>query len=206
DAKRIFGELERVAGLPEELRADVDILLAAKRPLLDRLAAIRALPPSGLRTRIHGDLHLGQVLVVQDDVMIIDFEGEPQRSLAERREKSSCLRDVAGMLRSFDYTAWSAIDRIRAPGGPGAIEPRVMRRAFAWRDQAVRNFLAAYWPTAEAAGVLPEPAARTNLLELFTMQKALYELSYEANNRPAWLSIPVRGLLDLIAPRHNEPS
>jgi maltose alpha-D-glucosyltransferase/alpha-amylase len=180
------------------------MLLAAKRPLFDRLAAMRGLAASGRKTRIHGDLHLGQVLVAQDDVMIIDFEGEPQRSLAERREKSSCLRDVAGMLRSFDYAAWSTIDRVRARAG--IVEPRLMQRAFAWRDRAVRDFLAAYWPTAEAAGMLPEPVARTSLLELFTIQKALYELNYEANNRPAWLSIPVRGLLDLLASRRGEPS
>ena len=201
DAKRVLGELDRIVGLSEELRADVAMLLAARKPLLDRLAAMRQRPASGRKTRIHGDFHLGQVLVVQDDVMIIDFEGEPQRSLAERREKSSGLRDVAGMLRSFDYAAWSAIDRIKMRSG--FVEPRAMKRAFAWRDQAVRDFLAAYWPMADAAGILPDAEARESLLLLFTMQKALYELGYEANNRPAWLSIPVRGLLDLIVPRQE---
>jgi maltose alpha-D-glucosyltransferase/alpha-amylase len=203
EGKRAFAELDRIVGLPEELRADVAMLLAAKKPLLDRLAALRRLPASGRKTRIHGDFHLGQVLVAQDDAMIIDFEGEPQRSLAERREKSSGLRDVAGMLRSFDYAAWSAIDRIRVRGG--AIEPRLMKRALTWRDHALRDFLSAYWPPMEEAGILPEPDTRKSLLDLFVKQKAFYELRYEANNRPAWLSIPVRGLLELIVPRSEDP-
>jgi maltose alpha-D-glucosyltransferase/alpha-amylase len=203
EGKRAFAELERAAGLTEELRADVAMLQAARKPLIDRLAAMRRLPASGKKTRIHGDFHLGQVLVAQDDVMIIDFEGEPQRSLAERREKSSGLRDVAGMLRSFDYAAWSAIDRLRMRGS--AVDQRVMKRAMNWRAHAVAEFLAAYWPTAEEAGILPEPATRQRLLELFVMQKAFYELRYEANNRPAWLSIPVRGLVDLMAPPPREP-
>ena len=100
-----------------------------------------------------------------------------------------------------DYAAWSAIDRIRTR--VGYVETRLMRRAFAWRNQTIGSFLAAYWPLAEDAGFLPEPESRKGLLELFRIQKALYELSYEANNRPTWLSIPVRGLLDLIVPREG---
>jgi maltose alpha-D-glucosyltransferase/alpha-amylase len=202
EAKRVLTALDRVVGLSEELRADVAMLLTARKPLLDRLAALRRLRPSGRKTRIHGDYHLGQVLVAKDDLMIIDFEGEPQRSLAERRKKSSGLRDVAGMLRSFDYAAWSAIDRVRTRAG--FVEPNVMNRAFAWRDRAKSEFLDAYWPTAEAAGILPEAEARMGLLELFTIQKALYELHYEVNNRPTWLSIPVRGLLDMIVPARED--
>jgi maltose alpha-D-glucosyltransferase/alpha-amylase len=202
DGKRALAGLDRIVGLSEEMRADVAMLLAARKPLLDRLAGMRQLRASGRKTRIHGDFHLGQVLVAQDDIVIIDFEGEPQRSLAERREKSSGLRDIAGMLRSFDYAAWSAIDRIRTRGG--SVELRVAKRAFAWRDQAVGEFLAVYWPLAEEAGILPEPETRDSLLELFRIQKAFYELGYEASNRPAWLSIPVRGLLDLIVPPQEE--
>jgi maltose alpha-D-glucosyltransferase/alpha-amylase len=199
EGKRAFATLDRLVGLPEELRADVAMLMAARKPLLDRIAAMRGIEPSGRMTRIHGDFHLGQVLVAQDDVVIIDFEGEPQRSLAERRGKSSGLRDVAGMLRSFDYAAWAAVDRLRTRGG--TIEPRVARRAFAWRDWAEAEFLAAYWPAVEEAEIMPHGDERARLLELFLIQKAFYELGYEANNRPAWLSIPVRGLLDLITPR-----
>jgi maltose alpha-D-glucosyltransferase/alpha-amylase len=107
------------------------------------------------------------------------------------------------MLRSFNYAAWSALDRMRTRHGQ--VDLHVTNRAFAWRDQAVRDFLDAYWPTTEAAGILPrDPKARDRLLELFRMQKAFYEVSYEAANRPNWLSIPVRGLLDLVATPHQD--
>ena len=196
EARRALSALDKLVGLSEELRADVAALLAVKEVLLDRLSAMRDLPASGLKTRIHGDFHLGQVLVVQDDVMVIDFEGEPQRGLAERRQKSSGLRDVAGMLRSFDYVAWSALDRIRTR--TGALAPRVADRAFAWRDRAGAAFLDAYWPMAENVGIAPDEETRGGLLDLFTIQKALYELGYESHNRPTWLPIPVRGLLSMI--------
>jgi maltose alpha-D-glucosyltransferase/alpha-amylase len=199
EANRGFSILEQnLARLSDEVRPDVSVLLSAKAPLLDRLEAARRLAPSGVRTRIHGDYHLGQVLVAQDDVMIIDFEGEPQRELAERRDKGSGLRDVAGMLRSFDYAAWSAVDRLRTRNGH--VDTSVMARAFAWRDQATRAFLQAYWNVATPAGILPQDMEeRQELLDLFRLQKAFYEVGYEAANRPSWLSIPVRGILELIA-------
>jgi maltose alpha-D-glucosyltransferase/alpha-amylase len=198
--------------MPDEARADVAALLGARQTISSRLESARglggsgagpgsgAIGGSGLKTRIHGDYHLGQVLVAQDDVMIIDFEGEPQRDISERREKSSPLRDVAGMLRSFDYATYSSLDRLRTRHGH--VEPFVRDRALAWRDAATQTFLNGYWPRAARAGLLPEGSeARRRLLEIFLFQKAFYEISYEAANRPAWISIPVRGVLDLIAPR-----
>ena len=153
--------------------------------LLDRLGSMR---PHGTKTRIHGDYHLGQVLVAQADIYIIDFEGEPRRSLEERRAKSSPLRDVAGMLRSFDYAAFAALDRVTAKG----IEsPRAEALAWRWRDRSAARFLEAYAEATDGAGQDP-------LLSLFLAQKAFYEIGYEAANRPAWLSIPVRGVLDLL--------
>jgi maltose alpha-D-glucosyltransferase/alpha-amylase len=204
EAKRGLALLrQREGDLSDDARADVSALLSRQEALFARIEAFARLPPSGLKTRIHGDYHLGQALVAQDDVMVIDFEGEPQRPLAERREKSSGLRDVAGMLRSFDYAAWSALDRLRARHGQ--IEERVGSRAFAWRDKAISDFLRAYWPVADAAGILPQDAgARDSLLELFRLQKAFYEVSYEAANRPSWLPIPIRGLIDLIATPRQE--
>ena len=203
EADRAFAHLERAeAGLSDEIRPDVSLLSQSRRMITERIESLRGLAASGLRTRSHGDYHLGQVLVAQDDVMIIDFEGEPQRGLAERREKTSPLRDVAGMLRSFDYAAWSALDRVRTRHGQ--VEPHVRERAFAWRDATTRNFLDAYWPLAEGAGLLPaDPDSRRGLLELFLLQKAFYEVNYEAANRPSWLSIPVRGVLDLTSPQKD---
>jgi maltose alpha-D-glucosyltransferase/alpha-amylase len=207
EGEAAFARLERTAAsLPEEARAEVAALLAARATVFDRLEAARRLGGSaggsGLKTRIHGDYHLGQVLVAQDDVMIIDFEGEPQRDISERREKSSPLRDVAGMLRSFDYATYSSLDRLRTRHGN--VEPHVRARALAWRDSAAQTFLNGYWPRAARAGLLPEDSeARRHLLEIFLFGKAFYEISYEAANRPAWISIPVRGVLDLIAPRES---
>jgi maltose alpha-D-glucosyltransferase/alpha-amylase len=138
--------------------------------------------------------------VAQDDVMIIDFEGEPLRDIAARRAKTSPLRDVAGMLRSFDYATWSALDRLRTRSGK--VEAHVEARALAWRHFSAQNFLNGYWSRATRAGLLPEDMeTRRRMLELFLLQKALYEVEYEAANRPAWLRIPLRGLLDLILPR-----
>ncbi|MYZ47950.1 maltose alpha-D-glucosyltransferase [Rhizobiales bacterium L72] len=198
EARETIAALERARSvLPDAVLASVDRLLEGRQDVLDRLTALRAVAPSGAKIRIHGDYHLGQVLVAQADVMIIDFEGEPQRSLAERRAKASPLRDVAGMLRSFDYAAWAALDRFRLRrGDPGEA---VTARAFAWRDRSVEEFLAAYWATVEGVASVPQDAAtRDGLLALFLLQKGFYEIGYEAGNRPAWLTIPVRGVLDIL--------
>jgi maltose alpha-D-glucosyltransferase/alpha-amylase len=199
EIERGYAILSRAeAGLPDAVRTDVAALAAAKEQIMARLEAVRAHGAAGLKTRVHGDYHLGQVLVAQDDVMIIDFEGEPQRDLAARRRKSSALVDVAGMVRSFDYAAWAALDRLQSRRGE--VEPRVHDGALAWRDHATATFLDAYWEAAAAAAFLPaEPEARLALLDLFKIRKAFYEIGYEAANRPTWLSIPIRGLLDLIA-------
>ncbi|MGF1624759.1 MAG: maltose alpha-D-glucosyltransferase [Alphaproteobacteria bacterium] len=173
--------------------SDVDALLARREEAETMIKTLGArIAPSGGKSRIHGDYHLGQVLVAQADIVIIDFEGEPRRSLEERRAKSSPLRDVAGMLRSFDYAAFAAIDRLRAKElvveGADAV-------AWAWRDRAVSRFRTAYDAATEGVSTIPDD---NDLLDLFVLQKAYYEIGYEAANRPAWLSIPVRGVLALL--------
>jgi len=182
---------------PERLAEDVQKLLAAKDELLARTRKVATLHPSGGRSRIHGDFHLGQVLICRDDVMIVDFEGEPKRSLAERRVKSSPLRDVAGMIRSFDYLASMALERRREVTGESPETERT--RAILWRDRTTRDFLDAYLEVARQTASHPteEDTAR-GLLQLFMIQKAVYELGYELANRPAWVSIPVRGILELL--------
>jgi maltose alpha-D-glucosyltransferase/alpha-amylase len=165
--------------------------------------AVRDLAQQGvgsLRTRIHGDLHLGQVLVVQNDAYIIDFEGEPARPLHQRRMKSSGLRDVAGILRSFDYATAAAAS---APG-TNALSPQAAERHGVlleqFREQAGRVFLAAYRGTLEnAVNPWVRSTAETPLLDLFLIEKAAYEVRYEVANRPAWLRIPLRGLHDIVA-------
>jgi maltose alpha-D-glucosyltransferase/alpha-amylase len=129
--------------------------------------------------------------------MIIDFEGEPGRTIEERRQKSSPLRDVAGMLRSFDYASFAAVDRLKSRVGD--LPDHVLQSAARWREQTARDFLAAYWPIAESVGFLPASEnGRRDLLELFLLHKAFYEVKYEAANRPAWLSIPIRGILEIV--------
>jgi maltose alpha-D-glucosyltransferase/alpha-amylase len=155
--------------------------------------ALADLEGGGLQTRVHGDYHLGQVLRSADGWIILDFEGEPARSLAERRRRQSPLVDVAGMVRSWDYAAQTAA---ADAGGGEAVAALAVR----WGATVRERFLAAYWSAAERAPVpfLPMGEAdRATLLRAFEAQKALYEVRYEVNNRPAWLHIPAGAVLRL---------
>jgi maltose alpha-D-glucosyltransferase/alpha-amylase len=161
------------------------------------LAALSGLPPVGLKTRLHGDLHLGQVLLQRDDFLIIDFEGEPQRPLSERRAKHSALRDVAGMLRSLDYARHAALNQV-------AKTPPEMERLAApsreWLKRARAAFLEAYGQAAQAGGLYAADSgfvAALGLVRLFEIEKALYELRYELNNRPDWVGVPLAGIAEL---------
>ena len=180
-------------------------VLDLRADLTGRLDACLSHTPSGGRSRIHGDYHLGQVLVAEDDVIIIDFEGEPRRSIDERRAKMSPLRDVAGMLRSIDYLAADAIRR----RGPMAVpaDDRAVARAQMWRDQSRDDFLQAYASAIEGSPTHPESEAfARDLLDLFLIQKAAYEVSYELANRPTWVDIPLRGLLALVKDNNGASS
>ncbi len=198
EAQKCLSMLRKeLRAVPETVEDDIQRLLSSKDELLKALSAVESLKPSGGLSRIHGDYHLGQVLISEGDVIIVDFEGEPQRGLEERRSKTSPLRDVAGMLRSFDYLAWAALERRREV--TGTVSDAEQQRALLWRDQATMAFLQAY--NERAAQTPTHPADEKTvrgLLRLFTIQKAIYEVGYEAANRPAWLSIPVRGLLALL--------
>jgi maltose alpha-D-glucosyltransferase/alpha-amylase len=163
----------------------------------DILAAVRTLAKSGagtLMTRIHGDFHLGQVLVASGDAYIIDFEGEPSASIAERRAKMSPLRDVAGLLRSIDYAGATLIDR-KGVGAAPVDEARRDQLISQFRIRASSAFLRAYW---EATGSRGGAATRA-LLDLFLIEKAAYEIAYEAANRPTWIGVPLAGLARLAA-------
>jgi len=154
-----------------------------------------------MRTRIHGDYHLGQVLYTGSDFFIIDFEGEPARPLAERRVKQSPLQDVAGMLRSFHYAAFAPL--LTPPKGT-SISPvritRMSRWAEAWSRCAANRFLTQYYETSGAALYIPaDSRARAKLLEMYLLAKAVYELGYELNNRPAWVGIPLEGISSLLS-------
>ena len=143
-----------------------------------------------MRIRVHGDYHLGQVLRVGDDFVLLDFEGEPMRSLARRRQKELSLVDLAGMLRSFGYVARAALGGAREAPGDGAREAW----AQAWESWVSGSFLRAYAEQAEGSSLLPAPPARETLLDAFTLEKALHEVAYELNNRPDWIAIPLDGI------------
>jgi maltose alpha-D-glucosyltransferase/alpha-amylase len=145
-------------------------------------------------TRIHGDFHLGQVLVASGDVFIIDFEGEPATPIKERRAKTSPLRDVAGLIRSIDY-AGAALIEGKGVGAAPVDENQRNRLIAEFRARATRAFLKEY---GKARGVVAGAQERA-LLELFLIEKAAYEIHYEAANRPTWIGVPLTGLLRLTA-------
>jgi maltose alpha-D-glucosyltransferase/alpha-amylase len=198
ELRRTFDKLRRRRGyVPEEARPDVDRLLALRKEVTKRLRALSRHGFGVMKTRHHGDYHLGQVLVAGNDFQIIDFEGEPARPLAERRKKHSPLRDVAGMLRSFDYAARSAVMNLGAERAEQleTLEPWVRL----WEEQTREAFLGGYAEGARGAASYPEDEENTRaLVELFTLEKALYEIRYELDNRPDWVGIPIRGILDLL--------
>jgi maltose alpha-D-glucosyltransferase/alpha-amylase len=151
-----------------------------------------------MKTRFHGDYHLGQVLVAKDDVIIIDFEGEPSRSLPERRHKHSPLRDVVGMLRSLNYAAHAALRQATADRTSQweVLAPY----ASDWERRARTAFLARYTEAAQDSAAYPaDPGQATMLLDLFTLEKACYELRYELDNRPDWVAIPLGGLCEVLS-------
>lgn len=196
DAEAMLARLEQ-ADLPDDAAPLAQQVLAQRDTLLERLRRVAELTPSGGLSRIHGDYHLGQVLLAQNDVAIIDFEGEPARSLDERRALSSPLRDVAGMLRSFDYAAMTVVARHRASFGT-TVE-QALERIEDWRRTASAAFLDSYRQHVDGSANLPsDRAAADALLDLFLLQKAIYETGYELGNRPAWVGIPLAGILELL--------
>jgi maltose alpha-D-glucosyltransferase/alpha-amylase len=183
---------DRWSALDPDAQALVEQLRDTEPNLRARAAAFAGLNTSAAKTRTHGDYHLGQVLHGPDGFLIIDFEGEPLRPLAERRRKMSPFRDVAGMLRSFHYAAYAALEPL------GGERERLTADAETWARRAQHTFLEA-WRAATTGAVFrdSDPTVERALLDAFLLEKALYEIRYEANNRPAWLGIPVRGVLGL---------
>ena len=186
----------RRIALPEPLGSLADRLLAQRDRLLARIDVHANDSSQRMKTRLHGDFHLGQVLLAQDDVVIIDFEGEPLRTMQERAEKLSALKDVAGMLRSFDYAMHAALFNFIAdrPDARTAIEAPARH----WQAQARDAFLDGFDAAALAAGIATARSEMNGLLELFILEKAAYELKYEVDNRPDWVGIPLNGLLDIL--------
>jgi maltose alpha-D-glucosyltransferase/alpha-amylase len=186
----------RVDQLTDDTKELAQSLLDRREALTKAVAKLVPADAGALRTRIHGDFHLGQVLVAQGDAYLIDFEGEPARTLDERRQKSSPMRDVAGLLRSFSYASAAAQSTTESAPQQTADRKRALFDRF--RVYAAESFLGEYRAAvAAAAQPLVAPASEQGLLDLFLIEKAAYEIRYEAANRPTWLGLPVRGLAAL---------
>jgi maltose alpha-D-glucosyltransferase / alpha-amylase len=187
--------------LDDRKRVLAQAVLDRREEILRQLEELLDLRDPGLRIRIHGDYHLGQVLVSEGDVVILDFEGEPARPLTERRAKASPLRDVAGMLRSFSYAALTALSAA-TQHRPEDYE-RLAPWAEFWETWVSAMFLRAYLAVVGRASFIPSTHEDLDLLlQTFTLEKAVYELAYELNNRPDWVHIPLSGLLRLRSPLH----
>ena len=186
--------------LPAELRDKANDLIARQDEILRRYDLVLGQPIRAMRTRIHGDYHLGQVLYTGSDFVIIDFEGEPARPIAERRIKRSPLQDVAGMLRSFHYAAFSF--HLASPDREPAEEIKsydVRPWAERWYACVSERFLRAYFDNVVGAAFIPTDRDELfSLLRLHLLEKAVYELGYELNNRPAWVAIPLEGISQLL--------
>jgi maltose alpha-D-glucosyltransferase / alpha-amylase len=186
----------RLAGLPEEIRPDAERVVRLESVIVERFRQIVETRITAMRIRCHGDYHLGQVLFTGKDFVIIDFEGEPARPITERRIKRSPLRDVAGMLRSFNY---ATVAKLKI----GGIRPEdvalLNQWARYWNLWVSVSFLKGYLAATATAGFLPKSREESILmLDLYLLEKATYELGYELNNRPDWVGVPIAGILQII--------
>ncbi|MEL7161658.1 MAG: phosphotransferase, partial [Bacteroidota bacterium] len=200
-AKLLRRQVKELAAKKDDLLSELQALaariLAAEEELARRLSALEEQPMDLDLIRIHADYHLGQVLVSEGDFCIIDFEGEPLLSIPERRRKRPALKDVAGMVRSFHYAARGQLllnddwaDR----------REELVPRAEAWFRTVSSAYLDSYYAYCGDASFLPASASdREALLDLFVLEKAVYEVAYELNSRPKWLGIPLNGVLAVLA-------
>ena len=196
------GMQQRRAGAKETDRALIDQVLALRDGLRERLAALLPEDIDGLKIRHHGDFHLGQMLIVKDDIFIIDFEGEPRRPIAERRRKAPAARDVAGLIRSIDYSVTAALERAIkvTPDENGKLAAALD----GWRERATAAFVGAYRDTMTDARLWPaDPARAEGILNFFLLEKAFYEIEYELAHRPDWLRVPLAGTLRILN-QHSE--
>jgi maltose alpha-D-glucosyltransferase/alpha-amylase len=222
DAQRIEAQIKsslealkwKIAKLDDVASDRAGLLLSRRTVLMERARSVTSVTSAGQGIRVHGDYHLGQTLHIPasedgpvksgsgiGDFVILDFEGEPARSIEERRRKQSPLKDVVGMLRSFSYAAFSAIDRSLAGDGdnkPSTGPASLLEWAQLWQNAAASAFLSSYRERiADNESLLPPPADAQVLLNAYLLEKALYELLYELNNRPTWIRIPIDSILSL---------
>jgi maltose alpha-D-glucosyltransferase/alpha-amylase len=195
--RRAFTLLEKkLCDLPATFRDEAKEVLGAEQEILAREKRLLDRRTNAAKIRIHGDYHLGQLLYTGKDFVILDFEGEPARPLSERKLKRSVLRDVAGMMRSFQYAAYSALWQ---PAMRKEDVPFLERWADLWYRHMGSVFLQSYLKTTGTAIFIPQNSEDLQMmLEAYLLDKAVYEIGYELNNRPAWVVIPVRGIKHIL--------
>jgi maltose alpha-D-glucosyltransferase / alpha-amylase len=198
-AEQALDDLQRRrSDLPNGDRELIDNLLSQRGSLPARLRELLPENVDAVKIRHHGDFHLGQMLIARDDVFIIDFEGEPRRSLEDRRRKAPAARDVAGLIRSIDYSATTALERAlkSAPDEQG----RIALSLAGWRDSSVAAFLTGYRQHLSDARLWPRSLQDADrLLDFFLLEKAFYEIEYELAHRPDWLRVPLAGTLRILS-------
>jgi maltose alpha-D-glucosyltransferase/alpha-amylase len=192
----------RLRYLPDEAKADAQTVLSLEDDIIEHFEEIPRRRITGMRIRCHGDYHLGQVLYTGNDFVIIDFEGEPARRLGERRIKRSPLRDVAGMIRSFHYAAYAAL-RGQASTIPRPEDLPVLREwARSWYLWVSATFLKSYLELLADSPILPQSREGVKtILDSYLLDKAIYEINYELNNRPDWVGLPLQGILQVLQTR-----
>ena len=195
--RRTFGLLEKkIDDLPQSSRNEAREVLAAEKEILEREKRLLDRKTNAAKIRIHGDYHLGQLLYTGKDFVILDFEGEPARPLSERKLKRSALRDASGMMRSFQYAAYSALWQ---PAMRAEDVPFLERWADLWYRQMSSLFLQSYLNTTAGAIFVPHNSDDLQImLEAYLLDKAVYEIGYELNNRPDWVVIPIRGIKHIL--------
>jgi maltose alpha-D-glucosyltransferase / alpha-amylase len=205
-AKSVLDELaRRRLDFPERDRESIDALVSERETIRDRIHTLLPETIDAAKIRHHGDFHLGQMLVVKDDVFIIDFEGEPRRPLEHRRRKAPAARDVAGLLRSIDYSAGAALDRALkiAPDTGG----RIAHALDQWRHRSVEAALAAYREYVVDPRLWPrDQVLASQMLDFFLMEKAFYEIEYELAHRPDWVRVPLVGLRRTLSVQEEVPA
>ena len=187
----------RLADVPENLEPGVQQLLEMEKNIVARFRTLRDKRLASMRTRTHGDYHLGQVLYTGKDFVIMDFEGEPARSLSERRGKTSPLRDVSGMLRSFHYASFASAFSLADSATPLELVDMEPWRKL-WHTWASESFLSGYLEVCHGQACFAEEEELKMLLDAYLLEKAIYEIGYELNNRPEWLRIPMEGIREIL--------
>jgi maltose alpha-D-glucosyltransferase / alpha-amylase len=197
--ERAFEALKRQRDKAKDAdRALIDEVLGLAADFRENVQRMLPNPGESHNIRHHGDFHLGQMLIVKDDIFIIDFEGEPRRSLSERRRRAPAARDVAGLIRSIDYAATAARERtLKVETDEAGLTAAALDQ---WRDRSVATFLAAYRANMTDMRLWPsDPVSSERLLDFFLLEKVFYEIEYELAHRPDWLRVPLAGILRVLS-------